>query len=202
MGARGAGGTGQGEEVSDIDLRGAKTVTPEEVSDLRKANALRPKESDFIGRPGYRRKYRPDGSYEWRYRFKPNDHGKLTREAHEVGEMLAPSMHADADRSAKRSGKTVRAALRDGDGKVRFVEHRLADQAAKRHGWSHVWKSGGLIVKRGLRGDMLWRLVRDEWEPTGKSQVGVLAPEVPCEGVQTDPDGADWIGANGAWRRI
>lgn len=73
-----------------------------DLQEIGRTNALKPKESDFIGKKGYRRYYRKDGSYSWRYKFAPNDgHGRLTKEATEVGEMMKPYQRADIERAAK-----------------------------------------------------------------------------------------------------
>jgi len=92
--------------VSDREL------TPQAVRDRERVQRLKPKEDDFKGKKGYERYHvvevggqrvkvqgeAPDGSYKWAYHFKPNDHGKLTREAAEVGEMLRPFQRADIER--------------------------------------------------------------------------------------------------------
>lgn len=65
---------------------------------------LLPTEADFKGKKGYRRRYRKDGSYTWRYRFKPNENGKLTKEAVEVGERMRGFNVAEMERQSARTG--------------------------------------------------------------------------------------------------
>lgn len=62
-------------------------------------NRAKPTESDFKGKPGFWRQYRADGSYEWGWKYQPNDgHGKLTKASHEVLEMMRPSMQMQQNR--------------------------------------------------------------------------------------------------------
>lgn len=173
---------------------------PEHVADLAKNEKLKPKEEHFIGRKGYERKYRPDGSYKWRYKFKPNDQGKETREGAMVKEMLRPWQRAEAERSAKNQAMVERVAQRDRDGQIHYVDAALADATARKAGRSHAWRAGGVRAERGIDG-MWFRLIRDEWEPTGRLEIKTCGKRCPRGGIQRDPDGNRWAYFAGAWRR-
>ena len=178
-------------------------ISHEQVDAIGRCQALQPRESEFIGKRGYKRTYRPDGGYEWRYRYTTNVNGKMTREAGEVLEMLRPFSKADTERHQNREAKKERAKLRDRNGAVCFVDPERADDAARRNGWAHVWSARGVRVAAGPDG-MLFRLTKD-WEPLGVRCLGTPlhgSALVPRRGVQHDPDGNPWRWIAGAWRRV
>jgi hypothetical protein len=104
-----------------------------------------------------------------------------------------------------------RAVLRDDNGGVRYVDAALADGAARRNGWSHVWRAHGASVERGVDG-MLWRSLGGAWMPTGRWCLGTplsvksRPPQgkrdgsIKTAGVQRDPDGEPWRWIDGEWR--
>lgn len=142
-----------------------REVTRDAVDSLAACNRLLPREDDFKGKPGY---IPADDKNPWRYRYKLNDgHGKMTREAQEVGELLRPSSEAHTARHLSR-GPGPQAMLRDKDGGVRYVDPALASDTARERGWSHAWRAGGCRVERGIDGE-LWRELPDGTrEPTGR----------------------------------
>ena len=184
-----------------------------ELAEMRKARSLMPGEDQYVGKKGYARKYREDGSYEWRYRFQPNEGGRLTREAHEVGEHIAPFVRADHERHTKLQAKVPKVRLKDHNGQVRYLEPGLADATARRNGWSHAWVAGGNRVEVGIEG-MLWRELSDGWEPLGRwcitrpndwAQVptrGKADGSFRCSGVLRDPDWNLWEASGRKWVRL
>lgn len=172
-------------------------VSTEQVSQLAQVNKLRPKESDFIGKPGYERKYAKDGTYKWRYKFRPNDNGKLTREGAEVQERLRPFQEADTNRVLGLPKKPA-VAMRDRDGKINYIDPTLADKQARKAGWTHVWRAGGASVERGVDG-MLFRRWRNGWEPLGVRCLGKPLVDAPLESPQRDPSMGIWVQNNGEW---
>ena len=120
-----------------------KEITPEEVKSGAEAHKKKPTEADFKGKPGYWKKYKPDGSYEWGYKYTPNDgHGKLTKEAQEVHEMMTPFNHAAVEHRAKVESKAEKETLTDSNGRVRFIPAEKARQTAQRNGWKYKWNPG------------------------------------------------------------
>jgi hypothetical protein len=181
-----------------------RVVTPQQVADIGRCQGLLPREADFVGRKGYRRTTRPDGSYAWRYRFQQNVGGKRTRAGHEVLERMTPFIRADTERHAKLEAKRPRAALKDRDGGVRYLDPALADDAARRNGWSHNWRARGNTVERGVDG-MLFRCAAGAWEPLGVNCLGAPlrgTSHVPRRGIQHDPSGRPWRWIAGEWRRV
>lgn len=195
------------------DAASERTVTTEQVADIGRCQSLLPREAEFIGRKGYSRRYREDGSYEWRFRFQQNDKGKRTKVGAEVLDRMKPFMRADTERHAKNEAKKPRARLRDRDGRVRLVDPALADRAARTNGWSHVVSVSGSRVEGGV-GGMLWKWLAGEWYPLGRwclstpwhqgnrpengRRDGTMLPR----GVQHDPDGNPWRWIADAWRRV
>jgi hypothetical protein len=154
-------------------------------------------ESDYKGKKGYWNKgSREDGTYQWGYKFKPNDNGKPTKEFNEVLEMQKPFIEADEARV--HSVPKPKVLLRDRDGGVRYIDPARADATAKKHGWSHVWRAGGIPVERGADG-MLFRKLHDGWDPTGRYTVGIFGEEVPHDTTQRDPDGNVWTHTGEGW---
>lgn len=185
-----------------------REMTLEQVREVGRCQALLPRESEYVGKPGYERKVMPDGSYKWRYKFQQNDGQRIgtkrTREGNEVLERLKPFIRADTERHLKLAAREEQVALRDQDGGTRLVSAGLADQAARRNGWSHRWRARGNPVKSGVDG-MQFRLIRDEWEPLGVYCLGepIVGPKhVPRRGIQHDPDGAPWRFVAGRWRKV
>lgn len=181
-----------------------RSLTHEQVADVGRCQALLPTEAQFVGKKGYKRKYRADGTYEWRYRYTTNHKGKLTREANEVLEMMRPFSKADTDRHSALEQKKPRVALKSRDGAIQFVEPALADRTARQNGWTHVWRARGNRVERGPD-SMLFRCVGGEWEALGVHCLGTPlwgSATVPRRGVQHDPDGRPWRWIAGSWRRV
>jgi hypothetical protein len=178
-----------------------RAVSLEDAKEVARIQSLTPPEEAFKGKRGYQRKYDKNGRYKWRYRYKSNENGKLTREGAEVQEMLMPSLRASSERQAKHKAPVV--ALKDQGGQVHYVDPALAEGAARQNGWSHRWRAGGESVESGVDG-MLWRWLRHkkEWEPTGRYEAGILGRTVECKGIQRDPDGHPWRGLEGRWVRI
>jgi len=142
-----------------------------------------------------------NGRFQYAYEFKPNEGGKLTREAHEALEWMKPATDEGLRRSMSQQTARDRVRLRDTDGRSRIIDAALAEQTARRNGWSHVWRAGGLTVESGVEGDMLWRQVADGWEPTGRKTVGVLGEPADVTVVQFDPDGEPWTWNGSEWVR-
>jgi len=178
-------------------------VTTDQVADIGRCQSLLPREADFIGRKGYSRRFREDGSYSWRYRFQQNDRGKRTAAGHEVLERMTPFMRADTERHAKIEAKKPRAVLRDKSGRRRLIDPALADRAARENGWSHVSSGGASRVEGGV-GGMLWKWLVREWWPLGVRCLGTPlkgSRRVSRKVIQYDPDGHPWRWIAGAWRR-
>lgn len=179
----------------------SEIITPQEVAEVGRVERLKPTEADFTGKPGHWRKYRADGTYEWGFKFRPNEDGKLTRDAEMVGEMFRPHNRAALEHQSLKKAAKPRETLRDGDGRVHFVDARLAPAAAARNGWHHHWRPRGNPVERG-RGGMLWRWA-GRWEPLGVRCLGTPLfgrREVDEDSVQFDPDGEAWEHVDGEWR--
>jgi hypothetical protein len=180
-----------------------RSLTRDQVAEVGRCQALLPKESDFKGRKGYSRKYRADGTYEWKYSYTTNVGGKLTNEAHEVLERMRPFAKADTERHSRTELRKPKARLRDRYGQVRLVDPGLADAAAHRNGWTHAWRARGNPVESGV-GGMLWRAGPRGWEPLGVRCLGAPlrgSARVPRGAIQHDPSGNPWAWIAGAWRR-
>lgn len=184
------------------------------VKDLRDTRKLLPTEKDFIGRPGYERKYNRDGSgrYKWRFRFRPNVDGKWTKEGAEVLERMRPFWKKDNERHQKNEAKKERAAMRDRDGRVQYVDPHLADKAAERNGWGHFTHRSRNVIETGPDG-MLWKWLSGGWYPTGRwclstpySQKnrpkGGKSDGSINFGVQHDPNGTPWRFVGGEWQSL
>lgn len=179
-------------------------MTHEQVAEVGRCQRLLPKESDFIGKKGYKRKYRPDGTYEWKYSYTTNHNGKLTKEAQEVIQMMTPFSKADTERHLKMQRTKPRATLRDHKGQLCQVDESMADQTARANKWHHHWRPRGNRVEFGPDG-MLFRCVGGDWEPLGVRCLGTPLRGkalVPRRGIQHDPDGDPWRWINGKWRRV
>jgi hypothetical protein len=174
--------------------------TEQQVKEKAACEKLLPTEKDFAGRPGYSRKYRPDGTYEWKYSYRPNVDGKLTKEGGEVIERMKNFTRADSERHLKNQKKVDRAKMKDKDGGVRFVEASLADEAARRNGWSHALSGRRCRIETGPDG-MLFKLEPRGWRPLGRwclsrpfsqgkrPETGRKDGTMRPVGVQLDPDG-------------
>jgi len=192
-----------------------RTVTPEQVKDIGRCQKLLPTEADFKGRKGYWRRAKmvedesgkivpdPSGRYDWGFKFRPNVNGKFTSTGGEVLERMRPFMRADTERQQKNVSKQASPALlRDANGAVRPVAPGLADQAARRNGWTHVWSvSRNGRVESGV-GGMLFRVGRFGWEATGRLQLGLSGKIAPLRLPQYDPDGNPWRWIAGSWRKV
>jgi len=170
----------------------------DDLGERQRVERLRPQKSDFIGRKGFRQ---AEGSSEWSYHWRPNDGARKTRQQHEVEDMTRPWRNAETERMAKLQGRSPRASLRDRDGGIRYVDAALADQAARRNGWSHHWRARGTRVERGIEGGMLWRQCPGGWEPTGKACLGhpIEARRLPS--LQVDPSGRIWRRVGRQWMK-
>ena len=169
--------------------------TMQHVDAIAKTRRLLPTEADVIsvlGMKGHKRKYRKNGSYTWTHDLRPNDHGKLTREASGVKELMSPFQKADVERHSALESTTPRERLRDGNGNIQYVEPHLVKTTVQRAGWhAHIKVGGSVKIERG-DGGMLWRSIQGKWEPTGKLQLGIDGKECAKIGVQYDPDGNPW----------
>ena len=178
-------------------------ITKREVDEKARIAKLKPTEAEFIGRPGYSRKYRKNGSYKWKYDFTPNDgHGKLTREAEEVGDMMTPFNDAATEHQAAVQGRAPKAALRDASGTVQYVDPPIADATAARNGWRHHWRAGGLQLERGLQGGQLFRRLSGGWEPTGRTEAAITGALADKSVIHISPDGKPWRWSSGEWRKF
>ena len=178
-------------------------ATPEQVKAAAKSRRMRMTEADFqaINPAGHKRMYRPDGSYEWRNSWRPNEGGKLTRTAEAINEGLRPAQKFDQERHSEAQARIERVKLVDSRGEVHYVESGRADASAQANGWGYSWKAGGLILKAGPDG-MIFRLWRDEWEPTGRLEAAITGEECPTDTFQRDPDGNTWGYDDGEWRKF
>jgi hypothetical protein len=189
-------------------------LSPEQFSEHQQVHRKRIKESDLVGKKGYERKYNPDGTYRWRYKYPVNDRGKPARAFSESVEMMAPYNRGAAEFYQKHHAGQPKAALLNHEGQTRLVEPALADQTARRTGWSHRWRAGGSRVESGP-GGMLFRQVRGGWEPIGEGRWCLGTPLTTggrprCgkkDGAmlrlypQMDPDGEVWEWTLGEWQR-
>lgn len=183
-----------------------KSWTQAQVDAKAKVDAMAPTEQAYRDAlPNhYKRHYRADESYEWECPIVPNDgHGKLTREGAIMADLWSATHKADKARHQENQAKVDRVAMRDSAGRVHFVEPWQADDSARRNGWGHRWRAGGLITKTGLDGRMDFRLVRDEWEPCGYLRKGGERHDIEDpEGFYLDPDGFSWGWLAGGWARL
>lgn len=178
-----------------------RRATQKDVDEKASVQKLAMTESDFqtVNPKGHKREYREDGGYSWTNSYTPNDgHGKLTPIAQAVTGGMKKFADADTERARKLQENIERTAMSDGNGGTHFVEPGQADDCARRNGWGHRWRAGGLVLKAGPEG-MLFRLFRDAWEPTGKITAGVMGKPCPRRGVQHDPDGRPWVFRAGEW---
>lgn len=192
-----------------------KTMTVAQVREKSRIKKLLPTRDDFRGKAGYREFEKPlaDGS-TWEYRWTPNDgHGRPTRETGMVGEAMKEFQRADTARHVANQSATPRAAMRDANGAVQYVDAAFADGAARQNGWGHVWRPRGASVERGVDG-MMWRLLGGAWTPTGRWCLGTPATQssrppagkrdgtIKTNTMQRDPDGEPWRWINGEWRTL
>lgn len=157
--------------------------------------------------PGaYREEVTPSGKREWVIDVKTHDRsGNLTAEGREFTGLFHPFMKAEAERGRKLGARMPQAvALRDAEGRTRMVHPELADAAARRNGWHSGERPRGNPVQAGPQG-MLFRLIRDRWEPLGVYNLGTrrFGPSrVPKRSLQQDPDGAYWRWLSGMWTEV
>lgn len=189
------------------------------IKDKASVRKLLPTEKDFIGRPGYERKYTGELNhsgepiYKWRYKYRPNVDGKWTKEGGEVLERMRPFMKADSERHMRLEAQKQRAKLKDQSGAVHYVEPHLASTAAQRNGWGHVVSRGRNRVEVGLDG-MLFKLIGNNWHPlgrwclsepwgqAGRPKGGRRDGSMVSRGIQRDPDGVPWRFVEGEWRSL
>lgn len=176
-----------------------ESLGAKELSEIGRCRKLLPTEKDFIGRKGYARKYRADGSYEWTYDYKPNVQGKKTKAAAEVEEMMRPFHQADLERNHKLRGGGPKAAFKDERGQVQYLAPESL--ASKPSSWRHHWRAGGVPVVAGPQG-MLFRWIKRQWEATGRLEAGIIGKRAPRYGIQRDPDGVPWRFVGGEWRAV
>lgn len=157
----------------------ARELSQEVLKQTREGNRAGAQEKDFQGLPGYSRRYRKDGSYEWRYRFRPNAYGRPTKEAERVRDLMLPSFKV----GTKRAALMAQAAAAAGPA--------LVDTDAE-NGWSQTRRTGGCPVERGVDG-MLFRLLAGKWWPLGVRCLGTpLVDAGPLRSPQRDPAGNVW----------
>ena len=121
-----------------------------EVKAIGKVQALKPTEDQFVGKQGYQRRYRKDGSYTWSYRWRPNINGVKTKEQKEVDALMQPFQRADSERVANLQGRRERIALRDSEGRRQYLEPDKLDHATRQNGWRHDWRGAGGMIKPEL----------------------------------------------------
>ena len=190
--------------MAGIDLTSA-------VKETGRIERLKPVEKDFINKPGYERKYRKNGKYDWRYRFQANKGtGTLTREAREVQEMMAPYVKASDEYQRGKQAAIPKVEVRAPNGVVQQVEERKLGQL-ERQGWKKPRRVRTYHDQRGSSG-MLWKWV-DGWEPTGrwcytkpffpekKPPDGRPDGSMKGTGIHYSPDGEPWRRVAGAWER-
>ena len=134
-----------------------------ELAERKKITRLRPTEKDVeaaFGSHRIRRKYRPDGSYEWRMPFRPNDgQGKHSHDGQAVMELMRPFWRADSERHSASQARTPRAMLKDKTGSAQYVEPEKARETADRNGWHSPGRIVGILA-RGVVGDYCERCDR------------------------------------------
>lgn len=179
------------------------TLTKADVKEKAALERLKPTEADFAGKPGYSRKYKPGGGYDWSYKFRPNEDGKLTNEAQEVGEMMSNFNRVSLEHQVKTQANVSRETLLDGNGRKQYVEAGMADAVARKNGWRSAWKPGGNLVERGSR-MMLFRWIAGDWYPLGVRCLGTPlsgAARLPRTGLYRDPSEGVWRWKAGEWRK-
>jgi hypothetical protein len=117
------------------------------LAEMGKNRALMPGREQFKNDPGYYEREAKvwrtgvgfvDG-YEWGCKIPANDgHGKLTKKAQELGEMIAPSVRAEDLRQAKLQGVTKR--------------------------WEPRMRGRGTTLMRTCGGKLYRRTGEDSWE--------------------------------------
>lgn len=140
---------------------------------------------------GYRKF--PDGSYKVRI---DGQHGMRR-----YGQMSAKAIAMETAESLERAARTPMVQGVDSHGMRSWVVADKADREFRRGRLKYIKSFGRrrAIVERGPDG-MLFRLVRDAWEPVGRTAMHFMAPE--AEGIQVDPDGYPWRKIRGEWRRL
>jgi hypothetical protein len=156
------------------------TVTRTELAEQAKVQALKPTEKDFahvFGERRIKRRFRKDGGYSWSLPFTPNQRGKVTKDAHTVGEMMAPYHEAE---------------------QVRHGVGRPGDYGRSPHRARTELEHGpdGMLFRR-FHGEADWQAlgVRCLGTPIGGTA------DIPLSGTQRDPEGNVWIPKEGRWQR-
>lgn len=129
--------------------------------------------------------------------------GERTQAGKELQEMATPYFRAETERGRAMSARQPKELVRDLNGGLVGVHPALAESTCNRHGWSAVSRARGAPVERGPDG-MLFRWAAG-WMPLGVRCLGTPlegAAEIPCVGIQRDPDGWPWRGLDdGEWIR-
>jgi len=118
--------------------RDDKTITKDQLKEIGRVQALKPKVTDFEGLPGFKfsEEKRPDGGTDVVASFPPNDgHGKLSRQAVIVQEAMTPFMRADTERHLRNQQMVERVALKDEAGSAHYIEPHRAEEVERRNGW-------------------------------------------------------------------
>ena len=85
-------------------LPGMRPLPLDLVKEKERNRNLLPTRDAFKGKRGYWERPRPDGGYDWGYRFTTNEGGKITKEGGEVLEAMKPFAQADVARAANANG--------------------------------------------------------------------------------------------------
>lgn len=132
------------------------SVTPD-LKERIEIGRKRPTEEMYRGKKGYRRFHvdvsgqkkageAPDGTYKWEYKFQPNDKGKMTREAQEVMEHIAPFSRADTERHARMEAQTPKVTLKDEHGSAQYIRAEQAESVANKNGWHSAHRIVGILA--------------------------------------------------------
>lgn len=145
------------------------------------------------------------GKSEWVVDVKTHDsNGEMTRDGKKLDSAMRGYMKAKTEQGRALTGLLpTPVAVKDGDGVRRYIQPHLADEAARKHGWSSGDRPGGNRVERGP-GGMLFRLLHGKWEPLGVTCLSTphVGRSVKPRGLQYDPDGHPWRKVEGRWRRV
>lgn len=144
--------------MEPVNLAPPTVVDNATVDAIGASTRLLPTEDQFIGKPGYERAYRPDGTYEWRYSYEQNDgRGRLTKEGEEASRMLAPFLSAEEERASRRPRPDV-VRMQDANGATQYLRPEHAEVAA-RNGYRHKPHYGRGRTVLVARGGKLYRCI-------------------------------------------
>lgn len=192
-----------------------RVLTQQDVAEKAKVQKLQMTEADYkaINPQGHRQTPKPGGGYTWRNNWTTNEGGKITNVQGAINERMQKFDEADGARMASLMGRVERVPMLDARGAVNYVEPAQADHCALSNGWGHAWRAGGLVTRSGPD-SMIFRLVRDEWSPTGRWCLGVPHDyaKPPKHGnadgtmkpgrFYADPDGNLWRYVRDEWVRV